>query len=133
MTTADATGGIHPSFTWADDWQLRVSVVRLRGELDDDSDATMAEQVAQALADRPNAVVLDLTEVDFIGSAALSALVGARQRADEAGVTMGLVATRRVALLPLELTGLDRVFPVFPTVREAIAELGGQGPNALSA
>lgn len=133
MTTADATGGAHPSSTWADEWQPRVSVVWLPRELDDASGAPVAERVAQALADRPNAVVLDLTEVGFIGSAALSALVAARRRADEAGVTVGLVAARRVALLPLQLTGLDRVFPVFPTVSEAIAELGGQGSNALSA
>jgi hypothetical protein len=38
-----------------------------------------------------------------------------------------------VTLLPLELTSLARVFPVFRTVREAIAELGWHGSNALSA
>ena len=75
--------------------------------------------------------MLDLTEVDFIGSAALSVLVDARRRADEAGIAMALVATRRVTLLPLELTGLARVFPVFRTVREAIAELGGPAARSV--
>ncbi|HEY4453582.1 MAG TPA: STAS domain-containing protein [Pseudonocardiaceae bacterium] len=135
MTTTDVTGGIHPRPTWAGERhdRYRVSVVRLLGEFDEQSGANLAERVAQALAERPRAMVLDLTEVDFIGSAALSALVVARRGADEAGIAMALVATRRVTLLPLELTGLARVFSVFPTVREAIAELGGHGPNALSA
>lgn len=137
MTTTDAAGGIHPKSTWPGGWREPgtdgVSVVRLLGEFDEEGCANMAERVAQALATRPLAVVLDLTEVDFIGSAALSALVDARRGADEAGITMALVATRRVTLLPLELTGLARVFPVFRTVRESIAELGGPGSNALSA
>lgn len=111
----------------------RVSVVRLLGELDEDSGPTTAQRIAQTLAERPRVMVLDLTEVDFVGSAALSMLVDARRRADESGIVMGLVATRRVTLLPLELTGLTRVFPVFSTVEEAGAELGGRGPNALSA
>jgi hypothetical protein len=59
--------------------------------------------------------------------------VDARHRADVAGIALGLVATRRVTLLPLELTGLAWVFPVFPTVGEAMAELGGEGTDALSA
>lgn len=136
MTTTDAAGGIHPRSTWPA-WRQRgadgVSVVRLLGEFDEQSGVTLAERVKQTLAERPHAVVLDLSEVDFIGSAALSALVDARREADEAGITIALVATRRVTLLPLELTGLARVFSVFPTVREAVAKLGGQGQHALSA
>jgi anti-sigma B factor antagonist len=137
MATTEAAGGIQPRSAWPGGWGERgvdsVSVVRVLGELDEENDANLAERVAQALAERPRALVLDLTEVDFIGSAALSALVEARREADEAGIAMALVATRRVTLLPLELTGLARVFSVFPTVREAVAELGGQGPDSLSA
>ena len=140
MTTADTSGALHPRSTWAGEHGAgragradRVLVVRLCGEFDEEGGAAVAQRVAQALAERPEAVVLDLSEVDFFGSAALSVLVDARRRADEAGIVMGLVATRRVTLLPLELTGLARVFPVFTTVRAALAELGGNAEGALSA
>lgn len=134
MTTADTSGAIQPRSIWAGERGTdRVVVVRLRGEFDEASGANLAERVAQALAERPNAVLLDLAEVDFFGSAALSVLVDVRRGADDAGIAIGLVATRRVILLPLELTGLARVFPVFTTVRAALAELGGHAPGALSA
>lgn len=108
-------------------------MVRLLGEFDEQSGVNLAERVKQALAEGPHAVVLDLSEVDFIGSAALSALVDARREACEAGIAVALVATRRATLLPLELTGLTRVFSVFGSVREAVTELGGPGQDALSA
>jgi anti-anti-sigma factor len=146
MTTMDATGGFRPTSIWAGEARGaaeagevvehgagRVLVARLRGEFDERSGKNMADLVAQALARRPMAIVLDLAGVDFLGSAALSVLVDARHRAEEAGIAMGLVATRRVTLLPLELTGLAWVFPVYPTVRDAVSELGGEGLGALSA
>jgi anti-sigma B factor antagonist len=139
MTTADATGGIRPASIWTDQRGSRIErsgevlVVRLLGDFAEESGANMAQLVAQALARRPVAVVLDLDDVDFIGSSALSVLVGARHRADEAGIAMGLVASRRATLLPLELTGLTRLFPVFPTVRDAVVEALGKGTDALSA
>jgi anti-anti-sigma factor len=146
MTMMDATGGFRPTSIRAGDaggvaeageviehGAGRVLVVRLRGEFDERSGMDMADLVAQALARRPMVIVLDLAGVDFLGSAALSVLVDARHGADDAGIAMGLVATRRVTLLPLELTGLAWVFPVYPTVRDAVAELGGEGSAALSA
>jgi anti-anti-sigma factor len=126
--------------TWADQRGSRIErhgdgvlVVHLLGDFAEESGANMAELVAQAIAARPAAVVLDLDQVDFLGSSALSILVRARGQADAAGIAMGLVAVRRVTLLPLELTGLTRVFPVYPSVREAVAGVRGQDTDALSA
>ena len=137
MTTADVTGGIHSTSTWTDHrighGGDRVLVVHLHGEFDEASGVSMAELVRQALSRRPAALVVDLTEVDFVGSAALSVLVDARRQAGEAGIALGVVAARRVTLLPLELTGLTRVFAVFATVREALTALRRTDTGALSA
>ncbi|HJP73995.1 MAG TPA: STAS domain-containing protein [Pseudonocardiaceae bacterium] len=139
MTTADATGGLRPTSIWTDPHGSRIErsggvlVVRLSGDFAEESGANMAQLVTQALADRPAAVVLDLSKVNFIGSSALSVLVGARHRADEARIAMSLVATRRATLLPLELTGLTRLFPVFPAVRDAVAAVRRTSAEALSA
>ena len=139
MTTVDATGGFRPTSIWTDPHGSRIErgggvlVVRLAGDFAEESGANMAQLVAQALAKRPVAVVLDLGKVNFIGSSALSVLVDARHQADEAGIAMGLVATRRATLLPLELTGLTRLFPVFPAVRDAVVAVRRQSTDALSA
>jgi anti-sigma B factor antagonist len=135
MTAADVTGGIHSTSTRTDHRigrdGARVLVVHLHGEFDEASGVNMAGLVRQALARRPSALVLDLTDVDFVGSAALSVLVDAWHKARDAGIALGVVATRRVTLLPLEMTGLTRVFAVFSTVRQALAQLCGT--DALSA
>jgi len=109
-----------------------VLVLHLVGEFDGASRSNMSELVAQALARRPSALVLDLTEVDFLGSAALSVLVDARRKADQHGVELGVVAARRVTLLPLELTGLTRIFPVFPSVRDALDRLPSKHGDAVA-
>lgn len=144
MTTADATGGIRPASVWTDQHPSRIQrggierggevlVVHLSGDFAEESGANMAQLVAQALAERPAAVVLDLDDVEFIGSSALSVLVDARHRADEAGIAMAMVAFRRATLLPLELAGLTRLFAVFPTVRDAVVEVRERSADARSA
>lgn len=110
-----------PGVTAAVEGADGVSVLRLTGELDVGATTRMSEQIEQALAGAPRALVLDLTSVDFLGSSGLSVLIEARSLAEQAGVTLSLVAARRATLLPLELTGLSSMFPVYPTVESAVA------------
>lgn len=66
--------------------------------------------------------VFDMTEVPCLDSAGVGELVACVKRACERGGTIKLVAaveskTRQI----LTLTGLDRVFELFDTEREAVA------------
>jgi anti-sigma B factor antagonist len=86
-------------------------VVRVRGELDIRT-CDELERVVGAEADRGGPVVLDLSELTFCDSTGLAGLVRLHRRAAGAG---GRIVLRdpvpRVRNL-LELTGLDRLFPL---------------------
>src|SRR5439155_21859142 len=82
-----------------------------------------AEQVrsalAEVLAEAPERVVVDLSEVEFIDSTALGVLIEARTKLENRrGFLLASPAleTRRA----LEISGLDRHFSVHDTVPEAL-------------
>jgi anti-sigma B factor antagonist len=94
-------------------------VVHLGGELDLYNAHQVRGALVDACSDHPGRVVVDLGEVEFMDSTALGVLIEARTR----------LANRRAFLLAapgletrraLEISGLDRHFPVHATVPEAL-------------
>jgi len=102
------------------DYQRGASVLRCAGELDMTSAPELHEAADLLLAHRPPALVIDLTDVRFLGSAAISALVATQQNADRDGITLAVVATSRAVLRPLEATHIDQVLALYATVDEAV-------------
>ncbi len=99
--------------------QAEVLTLALAGELDVGTQATTSARIRMALNAAPKVLVLDLREVDFLGSTGLSVLIEAQRAAQARNTVICLVANRRATLLPLELTGLTTMFPVFATPEEA--------------
>ena len=94
-------------------------VVKLGGELDLYNADKIRSALAEATADSPERVVVDLSDVEFMDSTALGVLIEARTKlANRKGFLLagpGL-ETRRA----LEISGLDRHFSVHETVPEAL-------------
>lgn len=112
--------------------RIRVSVesarpglvaVRVTGEIDMVTTTVLSERLRPLLEARGTAVLLDLTGVGFLGSAGLSELVAAKERAAERDVTLLLVANSRVVLRPLEVTGLLSLFQTFPSEEAALDQV----------
>lgn len=68
-------------------WRLRV---RLSGELDVAAAAPVRQRLIEAI-DRCRAIVLDLSDVSFIDSTGLAALVGANNHAQNVGTTVVVI------------------------------------------
>jgi len=66
-------------------------------------------------------VVVDLLPVTFMDSMGLGALIDGRNRLEDRGAVVVLVASSGPAGRLLALTKLDQTFPVFDTVAEALA------------
>ncbi|WP_036504136.1 MULTISPECIES: STAS domain-containing protein [Nocardia] len=93
-------------------------VVTVAGEVDMNSAPELQSALDQALQDEPTAVVLDMTEVGFLGSAGLSVLLASSQ--STATGSLRVVASPAVRR-PIEVTSLDALLRLFPTVADALA------------
>jgi anti-anti-sigma factor len=81
----------------------------------------LEDHIIRRLAAGPSILVIDLTEVTFLGSSGLAVLVKAR---DQAGLRtlVRVVANSQVTLRPLRITALDRLLAVCPSVEHAVAD-----------
>jgi anti-sigma B factor antagonist len=66
-------------------------------------------------------VVIDLSEVPFMDSAGLGALIGGIRRAREHGGEVAVACSRPTLTRLLHTTGFDRIVPVTETLDAAVA------------
>lgn len=99
-------------------------VVRIKGDVDSSTVDELTAQLTSALelaATHPaRLVVLDLQAVDFFGSAALNAVLDCHEAGQAAGTAVRLVAANDHVLRPIQVTELDRVFDIYPTLPQAL-------------
>jgi anti-anti-sigma factor len=102
-----------------------VAVLTVRGEIDLATVPTLEEAIDQALEPRPSALVIDLSDVDFLASAGLQTLVNTHERVATSG-HFAVVAEGSATSRPIQLTGLDEIFPLYPTLAEALSDVGSK-------
>lgn len=95
-------------------------VVRLAGELDLYNADIVRAALAEAVAEEPKRLVVDLGAVEFLDSTALGVLVEARAKLRDRGAFL-LAAPGLEPRRALEVAGLDRHFSVYETVENALA------------
>lgn len=100
---------------------IRSLVVHVAGEVDLQTAPRVARSLDHAVGERPPLLVVDLSQVGFLGCAGLSVLVAAHHRAGRR-TCLRVVATRRVIRRPLHLTGLDQHLAVYDCLDTALAE-----------
>jgi len=94
-------------------------VVRLAGELDLYNANDVRQALFDACADRPERLVVDLGEVDFVDSTALGVLIEARTKLPNRKAFM-LAAPGLETKRALQISGLDRHFSVHDSVEDAL-------------
>ncbi|MBN6037223.1 STAS domain-containing protein [Amycolatopsis sp. 195334CR] len=99
-------------------WHGEVVELAVTGELDTTTAAMLAEAIAQAVADGPAALVVNLSGVEFLASAGISVLIEANATLR---IPFALVAATHQVRRPLAVTGLDRILPLYPTATAALA------------
>lgn len=74
-----------------------------------------------------NAIVVDLTQCDFIDSSAIRALLLSREEKvpEKGGESLAVATSSDQILRILSVMGLDQVLPIEPTVERAAAALSG--------
>ncbi|MEV0248230.1 anti-sigma factor antagonist [Nocardia sp. NPDC050712] len=99
-----------------------VAVVAIRGEVDTDTAAQLAAAVRGGLErTRAGYCILDLTDVRFLGGAALETLAATSREAENRREPLRIVVdANRPVIRPLEITGLEKVLALYHTVEEAL-------------
>ncbi|MGA2319646.1 MAG: STAS domain-containing protein [Solirubrobacteraceae bacterium] len=107
----------------------RTSVISVEGELDLARAPSLKWALIEALECGDSRLVVDLSEVSFMDSTALSVLVGVNRSLD-VGARLAIVCTHANVLMIFELSGMDGAFSIFQTLDEALAYVRGHAVRA---
>ncbi len=99
----------------------RTSVVSVTGEVDLSTAPRLKWALLDALETGHDQLIVDLSRVTFMDSTALGVLVGARRSLD--GGALAIVCAGADILKIFELSGMDGVFTILPTLGEALAHV----------
>jgi len=97
------------------------AVCRPVGELDAYNVAQFREALTGLATSKR--LLIDLSEVPFMDSAGLGALIGGIRKVREAGGDVAVACSRPTLTRLLHTTGFDRIVPVTETVDEALEQL----------
>ncbi len=98
-----------------------IAVVRPTGDVDAYTSGRLRAALHEAVGGSARLVVVDLTDVTFIDSSGLGALVGAHRRMLEAGGVLRVVRPPQTVGRAFELTGLDEVLELYDDRESALA------------
>jgi anti-sigma B factor antagonist len=98
-------------------------VVSVHGEVDVSSAPEVQRELDAVIEAGARTVVVDLSDVSFLDSTGLGALVAARAAATASGGSVAVVCDQGRLLKLFTITGLDGAFDIHPTVDEALRSL----------
>ena len=100
-------------------------VIALSGEVDLYTAPEFKQQLLEVIGQGGKEVVVDFSDTTFIDSTTLGVLVGGVKRLRGNDGQLSLVCSDRNITKIFEITGLDRVFAIYPTRDEAVSKLDG--------
>jgi anti-sigma B factor antagonist len=98
-------------------------IISLAGEVDLYTAPEFKQQLLDVIAQGGKEVVVDFSDTTFIDSTTLGVLVGGVKRLRSNDGQLSLVCSDRNITKIFEITGLDRVFTIYPTREEALSKL----------
>ena len=100
-------------------------LVSISGESDLYTAPQLKGEVLRLIGGGSNRLVVDLTRTSFVDSATLGVLLGGLKRLRPKGGEIVLVIADANIRKIFEITLLDRVFPIFDTLPEALERISG--------
>ena len=97
-------------------------MVTVGGDVDLATVPDFQAAITEALTQEPSALIVGLSGVDFLASAGLQTLVATHESVSDSA-RFGVVANGPATSRPIQLTGLDQIFSLYPTLADAIAAL----------
>ena len=98
-------------------------IISLSGEVDLYTAPEFKQQLLEVIAQGARHVVVDFSDTTFIDSTTLGVLVGGVKRLRTNDGQLSLVCSDRNITKIFEITGLDRVFTIYPSRDEALEQI----------
>ena len=118
----DSTTDSHPGFGVHARTSRDVVVVTATGDVDALTAPRLQDAIVEALDAASAALVVDLTDVEFLSSAGMSVLMAGYRRADP-DTAFCVVADGPFTDRPMRMIGLDRELRLYPTLSAALEDL----------
>lgn len=103
--------------------QEKTTIVNLSGEIDVYTAPKFKESLINLIEEGFHDIVVNLQEVTFMDSTGLGALVGGLKRIKPLGGSLVLICNQDKILKIFEITGLNKVFPIYQDADQAIKAL----------
>jgi anti-sigma B factor antagonist len=109
---------------WQRELDEHTRAIVVEGELDLSAAPRLKWMLVDSLESGASRIAIDLSLATFMDSTALGVLVGIRRKLD-AGQRLAIVCPSIDILKIFEFAGMEAAFAIFPTLEEALADLGG--------
>jgi anti-sigma B factor antagonist len=98
-------------------------VARLIGSANMVSATDLQDQLLEIIERKPRRLVLDLSRLDFISSVGLGGIIAAHLRCRHFNTSIALAGPQPEIIELLQVTNLNRLFPIHASVDAAVADL----------
>ena len=114
-------GGIFVELSLSTRSQREHTVLEVGGEIDVYTAPQLRERLIELVEGGQQHIVVDMEQVEFLDSTGLGVLVGGLKRVRAQDGSLRLVCGQERILKIFRITGLEKVFSIYPTVEEAVA------------
>jgi len=114
-------------------WQGQLAVVTMPEEVDMANGAAIQEDLLATLAERPEALVVDMTQTTFCDSAGVRAIMLTHRQAAGAGCELRLVVGSPGVMRVFTIIGAGQLVPILPDLASALHPAPAGEPEGPSA
>ena len=106
-----------------------IPVVSVSGDVDIATAPALAQTLLAVTEDRAGEVIVDFTGCTFLDSRGLHALVSTRARLERSNRSLSLVLSNPSVLRIFEITHVDELFQIYPSLSAAVNGNGNRNGN----
>jgi len=101
------------------------AVVSVTGRIDAASASLLETELSGLIGGGERAIIVDMGGLEYISSSGLRVLLAAKKNLKKSGGDLSIAALTPFVREVFEISGFLRIFPVYPSVEEAVK---GKGP-----
>ncbi len=101
-----------------------ILVLSADGEINSANSDQILEEIGQHIEGGAHRIIVDCTHVDYLSSYGLGVLLRVHSRMKKQGGDVKLCCLKGVVVDLLQVTGLNRIFEVYPDMEKAVAAFG---------